>query len=117
MSAPRNKFEQSGFDQLKKAKVPFEYEPKDKHVPYTIEAKWVPDFVLNGRIFIEYKGWFRPEHKRKLSSVKRCHPTLDIRIVFQSATEANIRWAERRGIPWAEKAIPKAWIREALKKK
>lgn len=114
MSSPRNKFEQALFNQLKKAKVKFGYEPEK--IPYTIDAVYHPDFVLDGRIYIESKGWFRPEDKRKLSNVKRCHPTLDLRIVFQSATESNIRWAERRDIPWAEKTIPKEWITEAMKK-
>lgn len=106
-------FEVEGARQLDKAKVPYEYEPKDKHVPYTINAEWVPDFVLNGRIYVELKGKFDAYDKRKLVAVRRGNSTLDLRIVFYSATKTNVRWAEKHGWKWAAKTIPQEWIKEA----
>lgn len=107
-SKARNKFEQSVWDQLKRAKIKFVYE--GAKVPYKIEANYYPDFVFPTGMMIETKGYLRPEDKRKMVSVKKTNPHLDIRIVFQKATPAYIRWAERNGFPWAEKKIPKDWL-------
>ena len=79
--APRNRFEKSGYDFLKKKKVRFVYE--GLKLPYLIEGTYNPDYLLQdlNRI-IEFKGHFRPYDKRKMVAVKKMHPDLDIRFVF-----------------------------------
>lgn len=111
MKKTRNKFEAKIERQLKKAKVPFKYE-SDK-ISYIISGHYIPDFVLStsrGKVYIETKGHFRPEAKRKMVAVKKLHPELDIRILFYSKKLKDIRWAEKHGFIWAIETLPKDWL-------
>lgn len=108
---PRNRFEKKLHQQLKKAKVNFKYEPVK--LPYVLSGHYIPDFVLyrpDGMVYIEAKGYFRPEHKRKMVAVKKAHPTIDLRIVFYSFKTKDVRWAEKNGFPYSIGTIPKDWI-------
>jgi predicted nuclease of restriction endonuclease-like RecB superfamily len=108
----RNKFEKKTERQLKRAKVRFGYETEK--IPYVLAGHYIPDFIIStptGRLYIECKGYFRPEHKRKMVAVKRQHPNLDIRIVFYRGTPGNIRWAERYGFKYSIEKIPEEWLR------
>lgn len=107
----RNKFEQKIEKQLKKAKVQFKYE--SEKIPYLIAGHYIPDFVIStptGKIYLETKGYFRPEAKRKLKAVKKLNPNLDIRLVFYSDNKKNISWAIKNGFRYAIEEIPKDWI-------
>jgi predicted nuclease of restriction endonuclease-like RecB superfamily len=108
---PRNKFETKLRKQLTKAKVKFSYE--SEKIPYVIAGHYIPDFIIttpHGKIYVEAKGHFRPEAKRKMAAVKRLHPNLDIRIVFYSTNKTYIRWAEKHGFKYAIGDIPKDWL-------
>lgn len=110
VSKPRNKFEQSGWDFLTKNNVDFQYE--GLKLPYTINATYHPDFILKkSGIILEFKGYLRVEEKRKMKSVKKDHPKLDIRFVFQKEKESEVRWAKKNGFPYAIGQIPKAWLK------
>jgi hypothetical protein len=63
-----------------------------------------------GKIYIEAKGHFRPEAKRKMVAVKKLHPAMDIRIVFYSFKTKDIRWAEKNGFPYSIGKIPEDWL-------
>jgi len=107
----RNKFEARIYQQLKNAKVPFKYE--SERVPYVIAAHYIPDFILStrlGKVYVEAKGYLRPEHKRKMVAVKRQHPELDIRILFYSRNKNFIKWAEKNGFRYAVDKIPTEWL-------
>src|ERR1044071_2748828 len=94
----KNKFEKRLFSQLRRAKKVFKYE-SDK-IPYVLAGHYIPDFVIFtdlGKIFIEAKGYFRPEHKRKMVAVKKQHPEIDIRLVFYSYNAKYEKWAQRNG--------------------
>lgn len=107
----RNKFEKKIEKQLKKAKVKFSYEAE--RIPYVLSGYYLPDFVVtvpNGFVYIETKGYFRPEHKRKMAAVKRQHPEKDIRIIFYAKSKQNERWAEKNGFRWAVGDIPSDWL-------
>jgi predicted nuclease of restriction endonuclease-like RecB superfamily len=107
----RNKFETKIERQLKKAKVSFKYE--SERIPYLLSGHYIPDFVVslpNGKIYIETKGYLRPEHKRKMVAVKKLNPHLDIRILFYSKKTKDIRWAEKYGFIYAIEDIPKEWL-------
>lgn len=107
----KNNFEKKIYRQLKRAKVPFDYE--SIKIPYVLAGHYLPDFVLstqNGKIYIETKGYFRPEAKRKMIAVKKQHPELDIRIVFYSKKDKDIKWAERNGFKYAFETIPGDWL-------
>lgn len=107
----RNKFEKKIELQLKRAKCVFTYE--SEKIPYVLAGHYLPDFVLTtptGKVYIETKGYLRPEHKRKMSAVKKQHPNLDIRILFYAAKKQYIKWAEKVGFKWAVDKIPTEWI-------
>lgn len=111
MTELKNKFETRIFRQLKRAKVVFKYEAEK--IPYVIASHYCPDFVIscpNGKIYVECKGYFRPEDKRKLVAVKRNNPNIDLRIVFYARKEQYIKWAEKNHIRWAVERIPTEWL-------
>lgn len=92
-----------------------EFDYESEHIPYVIAGHYIPDFVIQthaGKIFIECKGYFRPEHKRKMAAVRRQHPELDIRIVFYNQRSTNVKWADKLGIKYAIGSIPKEWLNE-----
>ena len=119
--AYRSGFEHKVSDQLKENKIKFEYEttvidyikPETKHT-YTI------DFTLPNGILVETKGRWVLEDRKKHLLIKKQHPELDIRMVFQSS-KTKIRkgskttyamYCDKHNIPWAEKVIPESWLKE-----
>lgn len=111
MKKPRNKFETRIYRQLKRAKVNFEYE--SVKIPYILARHYIPDFILStptGKVYIETKGYLRPEDKAKMVAVKKLNPQLDIRILFYARKEQYIKWAEKNGFRWAVDTIPKQWL-------
>lgn len=107
----RNKFETRIHEHLKKAKVKVKYE--SEKITYVIAGHYIPDFVITtprGKIYIETKGHFRPEAKRKMAAVKRQHPELDIRILFYSYSKRNEAWCIKNGYKFAVGDIPEDWL-------
>jgi predicted nuclease of restriction endonuclease-like RecB superfamily len=107
----RNKFEEKIQKQLKKSRVRFDYEKE--RIPYLLSRFYVPDFILHtplGKIYIECKGYFRPEAKAKMVAVKKLNPHLDIRLLFYSSNKKYIKWAEKHGFKYAISEIPKEWL-------
>lgn len=109
-------------------RITWDYEPETfPWIPPP--AKYTPDFKItcsNGKIFyVEYKGYLRNSDKRKMIEVKKQHPDLDVRFVFESATKpvagakkrkdgtklSHKEWAEKQGFRWSEGFIPKEWLR------
>jgi|ERR1051326_955648 hypothetical protein len=108
---PRNKFEKKLYGQLKRARAVFSYE--GKKFPYVLAKHYTPDFCIKtilGMVYIESKGYLRPEDKAKLVAVKRQHPEIDLRIVFYSENKKYIKWAEKHGFKYAINRIPKEWL-------
>lgn len=111
----RNLFEESLLIQCQKALVPVTYEAEK--LPYITSHHYLTDFIIKtplGKIYIEAKGYFRPEDKRKLIAVKKLYPHIDLRIVFQRETKANVRWSKRHGFVYAIGKIPEAWFKGLL---
>lgn len=108
----KNKFEKKIYRQIKKRKLPVKYEAE--RIPYLIAGHYIPDFTIttqSGKIFIEAKGHFRPEAKRKMVAVKKLNPKLDIRIVFYSFKKQDVKWAEKHGFLYAIGDIPDEWFK------
>lgn len=106
-----NEFEKKLLRQMKRAKVKVKYE--SEKIPYILARHYIPDFVITtavGKIYIEAKGYLRPEHKAKMVAVKKLHPAMDIRIVFYSKKPKDIKWAEKHKFLWAIETIPKEWL-------
>lgn len=107
----KNKFETRIEQQLKRAKVKFKYE--SEKIPYILARHYIPDFVIEtplGKIYIECKGYFRPEHKAKMAAVKKLHPEKDIRILFYSYNSKYCKWAQKYGFRYAWGTIPDEWL-------
>ena len=122
----RNKGHKSGLEtkideQLKSQGIDGEYEKHE--IKYTIPAtdhSYKPDFRLPNGIFIESKGWFLPDDRKKHLLIKKQHPELDIRFVLQSpngkiykgSKTTYAEWCDKNEFKWAKKEIPKEWIEE-----
>lgn len=108
----KNKFEKKIYSLLKRKKIKFKYE--GVKIPYVLAGHYNPDFIITtstGTVYIETKGYLRPEHKRKMAAVKRQHPELDIRILFYARKAKDIKWAEKCGFIWAVETIPEEWLK------
>lgn len=90
-------------------------------LPYTIHANYVPDFVLefkDGRkLYIETKGYFDDQARKKMEAVKKDHPDIDLRIVFERDNPIRKRaksrysdWATKHGYVFAIGAVPEEWL-------
>lgn len=85
---------------------------------------YTPDFKVagaKGEFFIEAKGYLDGPNRTKLRAIRKQHPDLDIRLVFQRdnripGTKEKTRysaWAAKYGFKFAIGKIPEAWIKEA----
>tara|TARA_R100001377_G_scaffold82165_1_gene62265 strand:- start:446 stop:856 length:411 start_codon:yes stop_codon:yes gene_type:complete len=117
----RSGFEHTVSKELTEAKIKFEYEvtvipyikPETNHT-YTI------DFTLPNGILVETKGRWVLEDRKKHLLIRKQHPTLDIRLVFQNS-KGKIRkgskttyadFCNKNNITWADKQIPTSWYTE-----
>lgn len=106
----RNKFEKKIYRQLKSSKINFKYE--SEKLPYILSRHYIPDFILDtplGKVYIECKGYLRPEHKSKMVAVKKQYPNKDIRILFYSENKSAIKWAKKNNFIYAIGDIPDEW--------
>lgn len=111
MTKTKNKFEKRIYGQLKRARVKFKYE--EEKIPYILARHYIPDFVITtptGKIYIECKGYFRPEAKAKMVAVKKLNPNMDLRILFYALNKKNEKWAVKNGFRYAFGSIPKEWL-------
>ena len=93
-------------------KVPY-VKPETKHT-------YSPDFILDNGIIIETKGRWLLDDRKKHLLIRKQHPNLDIRILFQNANAkiskgsktSYANFCEKHGIPYAHREIPEAWLKE-----
>ena len=113
----RSHLEEQVAELLEDLDIDYEYE--NHKIPYLIEAKYIPDFKV-GDIYLETKGYFPADQRKKMKAVKATNPDLDIRLVFQApynkiskhSKTTYAKWAEKNGFPWcAYYAIPVDWLR------
>ena len=113
----RSGLEERVADLLCELGVTYEYESTT--VPYVIQHTYTPDFLLPNGVFLECKGYWDTEDRRKIKAVKTQSPELDIRMVFQSpfnkiskkSKTTYAKWCERHNIPWCSYAtIPLEWL-------
>ena len=112
----RSGFEAKLAHQLKRSGIRFQYETL--LIEYQKISTYKPDFILPNGIIIEAKGVWTVDDRKKHLLVREQHPELDIRMVFQNASN-KIRkgsdttyamWCEKKGIKYANKTIPKSWL-------
>jgi hypothetical protein len=81
---------------------------------------YTPDFRLPNGIFIETKGRFVLEDRKKHLLIKQQSPELDIRFVFQNAKNKLRKgskttyadWCTKNGFQYCEGTIPSEWLAE-----
>lgn len=115
---------------LKSFGVDFTYEQeKIAYEKPARQSKYTPDFIVSTRpdgtprskpLIVETKGRFMTDDRQKHLLIKRQHPDLDIRFVFnnpnsriskQSKT-TYAKWCEKHGFLYAKAVIPRAWLEE-----
>ena len=85
--------------------------PETKH-------KYHPDFKLPNGIFVETKGRFLADDRKKHILIKKQRPELDIRFLFQNSKTKISKgsktsyadWCEKHGFQYADKIIPEDWL-------
>lgn len=94
--------------------VQLKYEiPASSHI-------YSPDFPLSSHIYIETKGLWKLEDRKKMLLLKEQYPDIDFRMVFYNANQKIKKgskttygmWCDKNGIKWAHKTIPHEWILE-----
>lgn len=102
------------FDELG---VSFEYE--STKIPYVIQHIYTPDFLLSNGTYLETKGYWDANDRRKIKNVKEQHPDIDLRMVFQNpfntiskrSKTTYAKYCEKLSIPWTSfKNIPLDWL-------
>ena len=113
----RSQLEKNIADLLEQLGVSYLYE--SEKLSYTIEHNYTPDFVLPNYKYLEAKGYWSPEDRRKILAVKRDNPDVDLRMIFQSpyntiskkSKTTYAKWCEKHDIPWTSyKDIPIEWL-------
>ena len=113
----RSKLEERVADLLTNLGITYEYE--SKRVPYTIQHHYCPDFLLPNHVYLETKGYWDAADRRKILSVKKDNPDIDLRMVFQSpyntiskkSKTTYAQWCEKHDIPWTHfHNIPLDWL-------
>ena len=97
----RSGLEKQVAELLKELSVKFEYE--STKVPYELQCNYTPDFLLPNGIYLETKGQFTSEDRRKMLAVKKQHPELDIRMVFQAPFNKISKRSKTTYAQWCEK--------------
>ena len=85
---------------------------------------YTPDFVLKNNIIIETKGMFTAADRRKHLCIRKQHPELDIRFVFENsrrklrkgAKSTYGQWCIKYGFQYYDRIIPENWLKEKSKK-
>ena len=113
----RSGLEERVADLMVELGVKYEYE--STKIPYVIAHNYTPDFVLPNGVFLECKGYWDSDDRRKIKAVKAANPDLDLRMVFQApfntiskkSKTTYAKYCERLGIPWTSYAnIPLDWL-------
>ena len=113
----RSKLEKNIADLLEQLGVSYLYE--SEKLSYTISHNYTPDFVLPNYKYLEAKGYWAAEDRRKILAVKRDNPDVDLRMIFQSpyntiskkSKTTYAQWCDKHDIPWTSyKDIPIEWL-------
>lgn len=90
---------------LAKKGIEFDYEPEE--IPYRLDLKYNPDWKI-GNVYIETKGKFDYDSRRKMLAVISQNPDKDIRLVFMRNNKLGKGsktkygdWCDKHGIKWS----------------
>ena len=113
----RSGLEKKVADLLSELGVSYEYE--SKKISYVIQHHYTPDFILPNHVVLECKGYWDPADRRKIKTIVKDNPDIDLRMVFQSpyntiskkSKTTYAKWCEKHDIPWTSyHDIPLDWL-------
>lgn len=112
-------------DYLKELKIDFGYECIKIEWEDLAYRTYTPDFILFNGLIIETKGMFTAADRRKHLAIKKQHPSLDIRFIFENsrrklrkgAKSSYAEWCMRYGFKYYDRIIPEEWLKEKGKNK
>lgn len=107
-------------DFLRENKIPIKYECLKIEWEDLMYRTYTPDFILPNGIIVEVKGRFTADDRRKHICIKKQHPTLDIRFIFESskrklskgAKSTYASWCEKNKFMYSDRVIPQEWLKE-----
>ena len=88
---------------MKEQRVKFKYEPFKIEWEDLAYRTYTPDFVLFNGVIIETKGQFTASDRRKHLAIKKQHPKLDIRFVFENSRRKLRKGAKSTYGEWCER--------------
>lgn len=106
-------------ESLKAKGINAEYEQHIiKYTKPETQHKYHPDFKLPNGIFVETKGRFLTDDRKKHLLIKAQHPEIDIRFLFQNSKTRISKaskttyadWCIKHGFKFADKDIPEDWL-------
>ena len=105
---------------LEEHSISYEYEKLKIAWEDLAYITYTPDFVLCNGIIIETKGMFTAADRRKHLAVKKQHPNLDIRFVFENsrrklrkgAKSTYGQWCIKYDFLFYDRIIPEDWLHE-----
>ena len=113
----RSGLEKQVADLLSELGVSYEYE--SKKISYVIQHHYTPDFILPNHVILECKGYWDAADRRKIKTIKKDNPDIDLRMVFQApfntiskkSKPTYAQWCDNLGIPWTSFTnIPLDWL-------
>jgi hypothetical protein len=116
----RSGLEKTICDKLTENKVKYAYETLKIEWEDLAYRTYTPDVILDNGIICEIKGLFTTADRRKHLMIKKQHPDLDIRFVFENsrrklrkgAKSTYAGWCIQKGFLYYDKEIPEDWIKE-----
>ena len=113
----RSGLEEQVADLLSELGISYEYE--SKKISYVIQHHYTPDFILPNHVVLECKGYWDAQDRRKIKTIKKDNPAIDLRMVFQApyntiskkSMTTYAKWCENLDIPWTSfHYIPLDWL-------
>lgn len=126
MPAFKSKFEGVVWKELRKYFPSVKYEPnKYAYIQPSIERKYIPDFKMANKVYIEAKGKLDLATRQKMIWFRDSNPDITIIFLFMNPDNKITKrskttywmWAEKNGFLWLDHR--KDWINDykKLKKK
>lgn len=113
--------------QLSECQKKYEYESeKISYIQPEKRRSYTPDFILNkkegGKMYIETKGRWVLDDRKKHELIKKQYPDIDIRFVFSNPNarinkKSNTTYADicdKFGWKYSKKTIPIEWLNECI---
>lgn len=122
-SGRRSRLEERVQESLEALGQTVEYEvDKLPFVQPAVDRYYLPDFKLENGTYIEVKGRFTAEDRRKMIWVKQQNPDAIIRFIFGNGKNKLTKKSKSTYLDWAEKygfeaidvseEIPKKWLKK-----